>query len=478
MSAPAAAPVRAIIYARVSSDRAGGRSVEEQVAECRIECERNGWPVSDVLTDNDISASRYATKDRPEYARLQALLQPGDVLVMWEASRAQRDLKRYVELRDLCARRGVRWSYSGRLYDLSDGDDRFSTGLDALLAEKEAEQTRTRILRAHRANLAEGKPHGRVPYGYRIIRDPDTGKPVRREPHPDQAPLIAEAARRVLAGQTLRSVVRWIEEQDPLDWNIAKLRRLLVNPTLAGFRVHTEIKNGVRGPRTIHGPGTWEPIITEDQHNDLVALFAGRQTGPRGVPVKYLLSGIATCTVCGEPVRRHSAGIRKTGGRYDVYGCPSRHFGRAMKPIDDLVVQVVEGIIGSPEALAELAEAPETDPTAPARLADLREQLEAVETEITEGRMPASTGARVATRLEALITEAEAAATPVFTDPVVRELATAPDPIATWRAMELEKRRHYIRATMTIEIERVGHRWHAPSDGITITPRRRVLTAQ
>ncbi|NKY18159.1 recombinase family protein [Tsukamurella spumae] len=476
MSTSASAPGRAVIYARVSSDRAGGRSVEEQVSECRTECERHAWPVADVLVDNDVSASRYATKDRPEYARLQALLQPGDVLVMWEASRAQRDLKRYVELRDLCARRGVRWSYSGRLYDLSDGDDRFSTGLDALLAEKEAEQTRTRILRAHRANLADGKPHGRVPYGYRIIRDPETGKPVRREPHPGQAPLIAEAARRVLAGQSFASVVRWIAEQDnSLRWDAAKLRRLLINPTLAGFRVHTEVKDGVRGPRMIHGRGTWEPILTEDQHNDLVALFAARQSGPRGVPVKYLVSGIAECGVCGEKVWRGRGGTKKDGSRYEVYTCrPGRHAARRLDLVDEAVHEVVEQILTSPAVLAALAETPEADTTAPARLAELRARLDAVETEIIEGRMPASTGARAATRLEALIAEAEAAAAPVFTDPAVRSLATAADPVAEWRGMPLADQREFIKATLHIRIERIGRgRWHDKRAGITIEPQRR-----
>ncbi|MGC5026491.1 recombinase family protein [Tsukamurella sp. DT100] len=475
MKRSAAAPGRAVIYARVSSDRAGGRSVEEQVSECRTECERQAWPVADVLVDNDVSASRYATKARPEYARLQALLQPGDVLVMWEASRAQRDLKRYVELRDLCARRGVRWSYSGRLYDLSDGDDRFSTGLDALLAEKEAEQTRTRILRAHRANLADGKPHGRVPYGYRIIRDPETGKPVRREPHPGQAPLIAEAARRVLAGQSFASVVRWISERDDsLRWDAAKLRRLLINPTLAGFRVHTEVKDGVRGPRVIHRRGTWEPILSEDHHNDLVALFAARQSGPRGVPVKYLVSGIAECGVCGEKVWRGRGGTKKDGSRYEVYTCrPGRHAARRLDRVDEAVHTVVEEILISPTAVNALAETPPVDNAAATRLNELRRQLEAVETEIAEGRMPASTGGRVATRLEASIATAEVEATQIFVDPTVRRLATAPDPVAIWRDMPLLDQREFIKAVLHIRIERIGRgRWHDKRAGIVITPHR------
>ncbi|HNM94158.1 MAG TPA: recombinase family protein, partial [Mycobacterium sp.] len=105
MSAQPDQDIRAIIYTRVSHDRAGGRSVAEQEAECRQECERRGWRGAEVLTDNDRSATRFATKDRPEYARLRTLLQPGDVLVVWEASRVGRSLDTYVDLRRLCIER-------------------------------------------------------------------------------------------------------------------------------------------------------------------------------------------------------------------------------------------------------------------------------------------------------------------------------------------------------------------------------------
>ena len=66
-----------------------------------------------------------------------------DVLLMWEFSRATRDMTAFTSLLDLCAARGVAWSYSGRLYDLSRTDDRFATGLDALVAAREASQIRT-----------------------------------------------------------------------------------------------------------------------------------------------------------------------------------------------------------------------------------------------------------------------------------------------------------------------------------------------
>ncbi|CAN5222182.1 recombinase family protein [soil metagenome] len=464
---------RAVIYTRVSADRAKGRSVTEQEAECRAECERRGWPVAEVLSDNDRSATRFATKDRPEYERLRTILQPGDVLVVWEASRAGRSLDHHVDLRRLCSDRGVMLSYSGRLFDMDDGGDRFSTGLDALIAEREAEDIRKRIFRAHRANLAAGKPHGRVPYGYRIIRDPDTGKATGREHDPARAPLVAEAARRVLDGHSLESTVRWIADKDPdPSWNAAKLRRILVNPTSAGFRTHSQTVDGKRGEQVIHGQGTWEPILTPAQHADLVALFAARKSGPRGPEAVHLLSGIATCAVCEDKIWRGKAGRKKDGSAYTVYKCRKGCTGRSLGQVDDVVLAVVEGILTTPEALAALATPPaEPDSTAQADLAELRRQLQAVEDQLSTNKMPADVGGRVATRLAERITELERATAPTFTEPVVRQLATAADPAGMWRGLPLTARREFIRAVMTIKLERVTSRWHAKEAGVLIDSR-------
>jgi site-specific DNA recombinase len=400
--------------------------------------------------------------------------------VVWEPSRAGRSLDHYVDLRRLCSERDVLLSYSGKTFDLDDGNDRFSTGLDALIAEREAEDIRKRILRAHRANLDAGKPHGRVPYGYRVVTKTDEkGKVISKERkiNKAEAALIQEAARRVLDGHSFNSTVKWIETRDPRGWDSAKLRRLLINPTLAGFRTRSSIVDGKRGPQVIHGKGTWKPILTENQHNDLVALFAGRRSGPRGMPVKHLVSGIATCTVCREPVWKRKGGAKPDGGAWDVYGCKTMCVARTQHIVDDAVQAVVEGILSTPEALAALAETPATDPTASARLTALREQLDDVETEMSAGRMPASTGARVATRLEAQIAEAEAAAKPVFTDPAVRNLASAPDPVAMWRSLPLIEQREFIRAVLVIEIERIGKgRWADKRKGLNIEPRRRLAS--
>jgi len=150
-----------VIYARVSQDDSGrARSVGEQLAECRAVCAREGWSVDAVFEDNDRSASRYATKARPAFAELEAAIgeRRFDVLVTWEASRLQRDLAVYVRLRDACRRAGVSWCYSGQLIDLANPDDSFRATLDAALAERESDITRSRVLRALRANAVAGRP--------------------------------------------------------------------------------------------------------------------------------------------------------------------------------------------------------------------------------------------------------------------------------------------------------------------------------
>jgi site-specific DNA recombinase len=59
-------PVRAAIYARISSDTDGTRAgVDRQLADCHTLATSLGWSVAQEYVDNDISA--YSGKRRPEY---------------------------------------------------------------------------------------------------------------------------------------------------------------------------------------------------------------------------------------------------------------------------------------------------------------------------------------------------------------------------------------------------------------------------
>lgn len=449
--------MRAIIYCRVSSDpRQRGKSVGEQEIECRATASANGWEVGEVLVDNDRGASRYSKGDRPAYRRLAEILSPGDVLVTWEASRAQRDLAAYLQLRTLCEERGVPWCYAGKLHDLTAGDDRFVTGLDALLAEKEVEQTRERVLRAVRANAAAGRPHGKLPYGYMIQRDPVTGESVGRIPNPETAPIVRELVRRVLAGETLYSLARELNDRgipaprprrdgSPARWIPVTLRKIIESPTYAGLRTH-------RG--RVIGEGTWEPLITVDEHERLKAMLADpARLTHRGSEPRWLLSGIATCGVCGGPMRHQ---VNRGDHAYICVGgfCVSRK----TQWVDDYVEEAVVRRLESYDFDADLDDADEAYAAAREETRALRQRLDAFTDQAADGDMPPEVLARIVARLTPQIEEAEARARRQVRSPLVAATAgvSARD---RWERLTVVDRRELLRALLAgVQVHRLAGR--------------------
>ena len=445
--------MRAIVYCRVSSDQTGEfRSVESQEAECRAVCERNGWKVADVLVDNDRGASRYSTKDRPEYKKLAKILKPGDVLVTWEASRAQRDLTAYVTLRDLCAERGVFWSYSGKLHDLTQGDSRFSTGLDALLAEREAEQIRERVLRGKRAAAVEGRPAGRPPYGYRRQLDPETGKTVNWVIDPVTGPIVKDVIRRTLAGESLWSIVRDLEAQGvpapqvqknaAKSWRPQRLRVTISSPSYAGLRTHQG---------TVIGKGSWEAMISPDEHERLVAILSdpARRSTHQGPEPRHLLSGIATCGQCGSPMRFFGPKSMRT----PTYLCEGASCVRRRSDLVDLLVtETIIERLERPDAVALFAEQGNDEMADALAHADtLKTRLAGFIDKAVAGEISNASFAQIEAKLLPQIAAAEAKARSTVTSPLVAELA-GPDAREKWEALSVKDRRTVVQSLLDVKI--------------------------
>src|SRR3954471_21164706 len=98
-------PRAVAVYARISQDRDGdGQGVKRQVADCRAEAARRGWPVAEVYVDDDVSA--YSGKVRPAYARLVVDLADGhrDAVIVWHLDRLHRSLMELEHFVATCTR--------------------------------------------------------------------------------------------------------------------------------------------------------------------------------------------------------------------------------------------------------------------------------------------------------------------------------------------------------------------------------------
>lgn len=444
---------RAAIYARVSSDPRGvGRSTDEQEADCRRIAEREGWTVVRTFVDSDRSASRFANGDRPAYRELIEFLKAGnaDVLVTWEASRTQRDLDAYVKLRDLCRDAGVQWSYSGRTYDLSRTDDAFTTGLDALLSEREASVTRDRVLRAVTANAAAGRPHGRLTYGYRRLYDDNTGELVEQVVRDDQAAVIREAARRVLGGETPYAVAKDFNARgiptprNGKGWDLTQVKRLCTNPAYIAKRVH-------RGQ--IVGDAIWPPILDDATFYALASrLNDPKRLTQRDSSVKHLLSGIAVCGVCGGRIR-----VQKNRGFLAYLCVDGFHISRKETDVDEFVESLVIERLSQPDVLELMSEEQDRGALAEARgeAIEKRARLDGFYDAAAAGELTPAALARIESRLLPEIEAAEKRSHGGHVAPVLRD-AAGPDISLRWAKIPLTVRREIIEALMTIRIMPTG----------------------
>lgn len=424
--------MQAVIYTRVSKDVSAGRSVQDQEKECRDVCEKNGWTVRAVFEDNDIGASRHSLKDRPAWKRLKADLRAGDILVVWEASRAQRDLEEFVELRNLCAQLNVPLSYAGRVLDLTLGDDRFVGGLDALLAEREAEQIRVRVLRGKRTSAAEGRPSTRPPWGYRRV---DTAK---WEPDPVESPRVKEAVARILSGETRYSVLNWLRTIGYAPASITALKRALGNPALAGLRIHRN---------EIVGKGTWEPLITERQH--LLLGGRGRDNLLPGPEPKHLLTGIAKCGICEDGLR-----YKTKNGTQPRYQCYAGHATRSSAELDEMVVNRLFEILEEIDPNQHESD----DPVVDAAIREI-ERLEGKLEEWTENAIAEGVSPAAFAKVEKGLKERIAALRPKTSASKFRRLSAAQLGKA-WPTLSTRERREIIRGYLVIKVYPGGRRGH------------------
>lgn len=471
-------PVQTVIlYARVShTDTGSARSVTDQLAELRAWAAREGWTVIREYAEQG-SASRYATRERPEWgAVMQAVgRREADALLTWEASRATRDLADYAALRDACAAAGMSWGYSGTLHDLTDRSARFRTGLEALLAEDEAAKTRERVVRGVRVAAERGMPHGRALYGYRreYEGEGDARRVVAVVEDPARGPIVREAARRVLAGESLNAVARALNaagaptaatdrEEAGRVWTASKLRQMLRRPGYAGLRTY-------RGE--VVGTAAWEPLIAREDWDELQGMFESSRAkhGPQDHRAAYLLTGIARCGVCGSPLVRRatrSGTVRRKDGtvapkrRYDTYACAAGidrtgggfHVSMSREHLDDFVSRAVVARLAQPDVLEALTatEGSESEERAALRaeIAGYREHLEQARQYAAEHlRMDLliDQEARLKPKLEAAERRLRELA---GVDPEVRRLAEAEDVQASWDGLDLERQRHIVRVLM------------------------------
>lgn len=357
------APKAAAIYCRISDDRTGeGAGVKRQEADCLELAKARGWTVGGIYVDNDLSA--YSGKQRPRYEQLLDDLRGGTVdgLLAWHVDRLTRSPRELEEIIDAVEDAGaaVLTVKAGEI-DLATATGRQTARIVGAIARGESERMSERIKRKHQELAAAGKLSGggSRPFGF---------EDDRRTVRAGEAKRIRDAARRVLAGESMNSILReWnaagIKTAGGKVWVVSGLRQILVSARISGRREH-------------HGRVTdtaeWPAIISARDSDRLRAVLGparGRRPGP---PARYLLSALLRCGRCGAAMTTsraatHAADRAKSSEKYATlsYAC-TRHPRSRPKacgrlrvrgtPLEDLVTNMVFVRVDSPELARLFAE--------------------------------------------------------------------------------------------------------------------------
>ncbi|MFE3495306.1 recombinase family protein [Streptomyces sp. NPDC059175] len=461
-----AAPIRAVIYVRISQDRTGAHlGVDRQREDCEALAERNGWDVVEVYVDNDVSA--YSGKPRPGYRRMLADLDQGKAtaVIVWHTDRLHRslvELEAYINLADA---RGVTTHtvQAGEL-DLATPSGRWMARMLGSAARYESEHKGERVARARQQKAKSGAWGGGIrPFGWgmptgetRTKVDRKTGEETE-VPVLDTTKLVPEEAAAIetghdilLSGGSIRAWVKWLTDKgltttrgNPI--TTTEARDMLLRPRNAGIAVY-------RGEEI--GRGAWEPIVDEAHHRAVVAILTNpaRRTTPGTTP-RWFGSGIYRCGIdgCTKTLKCTKAG----GANRPSYRCPTQHGGgrRADKLdqyIEDLIIERLsqddahELLLPDPDDVDVAALQVESEQIR-RRLTDLAAMFGARKIDMaqfTEG----SDTARA--QLDGITQQMTRAATK---DPLV-DLVGVPDVRAAWKTLVLDRRRAVLRALLDVTV--------------------------
>lgn len=334
--------LRAALYCRLSYAPDGSvEKVERQEADSRAAAERLGWSVDGVYCDNNKSAwDRGVVRD--EWERMLVDIRAGryDAIITYHGDRLMRQPHDLETLLRIADERQLQLASVSGTRDLSSPDDRFVLRIEVAQACRESDNTSRRARRGTQARAAAGLPQPGRYRGYGYSRDGMTVIPVEAE-------VIRDMAKRVLAGQSVRSIAaRLNAERVPtvtgVAWIPATVRCILGHPRIAGLRA-------MRGK--VVGPGSWEPILDRDEWEAVQALVTPPRRPSRPHPGRrHLLTGIALCGSCGMPLIAHKRADGKSYSYYcDKAECPGPRVCRATHHLDAYVSGYVVDLLNDPE---------------------------------------------------------------------------------------------------------------------------------
>lgn len=372
--------MRAAIYARYSSDLQSRASIEDQIRLAREHAERQNWAIAEIYTDYGISG---ASMQRPGLQALIADAQLGKFeIVLSEAlDRISRDQGDTANIHKRMRFHGI------KIYTLSEGwVDLIQVGFKGMMNQMFLTELAAKVRRGQRGRVEIGKVTAGLGYGYEVVREFDAkGEPVRGERRikPDEAAIVVRIFKEFASGRTAKSIARQLNSDGVRSpsgsgWSYSSIlgnrkrgTGIINNEMYIGRIVWNRVRED-RDPDThgrivrVNPQESW--IVHEAEHLRIVEqdLWDGvkaqqdRRVAVDGAywkhrPVKYLISGIVECGVCGGAYTKYAREHFRCSSYQNKRLCSNR-LAMSKTRLEDVIFLGLRDYLLAPELLDVFAE--------------------------------------------------------------------------------------------------------------------------
>lgn len=366
--------LRAVIYARFSSDMQREESIDAQVRACKNYCQSKGYLVVGQYVDEAKSGRELTKRDAYNQMLADALEDKFDIIIFHKIDRNSRNELNYYTTKDKLEKLGIRYEYAVQHIDASP-EGQMMEGVLVSMAAYYSRNLSKETKKGLNENAYKAQFNGgTAPLGFRIV-----------DKHYEIEPLEAEAVRLIfklyLAGYSYIRICRELElaghkKRNGKPFDKTCLYDILGNEKYMGrytFNKTPRAKNGQA--RNSHAKTRPDDFIVIDDalpaiisKEDFAAVQAKRLANRHRYQAykavePYLLSGKVICGYCGSAMSGHRVAPR-SGEPYGYYyclkkeraageRCPQKYI-RAEK-LEKIAIRALEDVIFSDASMKKIA---------------------------------------------------------------------------------------------------------------------------
>ena len=380
--------MRAVIYARYSSDKQSETSIEDQVRICEGFIAGRSWQKDNVYTDKALSGSN---RFRPAYQQMliDARNNTFDVVVAEALDRLSRDQEDIAGLYKALRFAGI------SLFTIAEGEiTELHVGLKGTMNALFLKDLAAKTHRGLRGRIEDKRSAGGICFGYRIRRELDgNGEPLRgaREIAPEEAMVVARIFEDFSKGSSPMAIAKRLNAEgipgpNGRPWQDTTIRGhakrgtgILRNELYVG-RLIWNRQRFIRDPQTgkrvsrMNPPDQWIikdipelRIINDELWSKTKSRLADIAASPLATAIrengfwsrkraKHILTGLVYCGACGHPMAAVGKDYLRCSRAHRNGLCTSKASIRR-NTLEELVIKALQRNLMKPDLVKEFVAA-------------------------------------------------------------------------------------------------------------------------